>query len=99
LESSPIREAFECRGVQLIGFRFGLGERVDGLLHSGCRPAWLDGQDRGIDAAKGVQVLDANELFAHEVDRDSLLGNEAIGSHHQRADEHAAQQQKLRAGS
>jgi hypothetical protein len=44
-------------------------------------------------------MLDTNQLLAHEMDRDLLLGDETIGCHRQRADEHAAQEQKLRAGS
>ena len=44
-------------------------------------------------------MLDANKLLAHEVNGDLFLGNETVGRHRQRADEHAAQEQKLRAGS
>ena len=43
-------------------------------------------------------MLDANKLLAHEMDGDLFLGDETVGRHHQRSDEHAAQEQKLRAG-
>src|SRR5262249_7448485 len=96
--------AFERRRVQLFEF-YHLGRREpvqrlpDGVgflrLRRGSEVLLQNGR---VDSAKDFQVLDADKLLAHEVYGDLILGDETVGSYHQRSHEDAAQEQELRAG-